>query len=1168
MPAATPRARAEAAQARASDPAASAWVEASAGSGKTKLLTDRVLRLLLAGVQPGRILCLTFTKAAAAEMATRLARALGAWATAEDAALAQTLGALTGRQPAPDDLRAARALFVRVLEQPGGMRISTIHAFAQSLLRAFPLEAGLAPQFAVVEEQEARAMLAREREAVLAAAPDRAALENLARLVPPTRFGEVVGTLAHDRGRLLRAVEQRQGIAGLEPALARALGLTPGEAREDALIAAACDIDAAPLLAAARRLGQSGNEKTDQRNAARMADWLVLDIAGRAARWDEWKSLFLTAKDEQRADRGLVTKDKRIAADYDGLLATMRAEAERVAAVQESRAAARLLAATIALLSIGAPVLQRYDAAKRRSGMLDYDDLIRGAERLLEDPGSAWVLFKLDGGLDHVLLDEAQDSNPDQWGIVRALTSEFFAGLGARDAGRSIFAVGDEKQSIYRFQGADAEGFARERDHYAAAVPDAGQEFRPVALDVSFRSTEPVLALVDAVFAEGAAREGVVAEGETLRHFADRAGQAGQVELWPLLTAVDAAEPPPWAPPDTPVDAEGAPQRLATLLAGRIHHMLATETLPARVDTGRAAEQPAGRRVRPGDILVLVRARARGGFVPSLVRALKDLRIPVGGVDRMVLAEQIAVQDMLALADVLLLPEDDLSLAALLKSPLVGLDEDELLALAQPREGRLWSALAAHRGASSRVGRVADWLAALMARADFATPHALFAGVLGAPGPLDAAAGRARMLSRLGPDAADPLDEFLNAALQHERAHPPSLQVFVQQLRQGGAEVKREAEGAGDAVRIMTVHGAKGLQAPIVILPDTTAEPRDRTTLRWLDEDLPVWAPRTEGFDAAVLAARRQQDQDADARERHRLLYVALTRAEDRLIVCGWQGGTKVPDGSWYRLVEQGFARLPGATAAAFDPTAFGAPAGLFPPEAVLHRRDGPQAAPPKPEDPPRARVTAAALPVWARRPAPPEAPAGSVAPSALPGEEETPAAPPRPSDDPRGLRFRRGRLVHALLQHLPDHAPDRRAAMARRFLDRPGHGLDEAERDAVLAEVLALLDNPMLAAAIGPDSLAEAPLAGRVGDRLIAGQVDRLLVTRERVLVLDYKTNRPPPSTPEAVAPLYLRQMAAYRALLRAAFPGRRVECALVWTYGARVMTLPDAVLDPHAPQ
>lgn len=1151
----TPRQRAEHAQSRAADPAASAWVEASAGSGKTKLLTDRVLRLLLAGVEPGRILCLTFTKAAAAEMATRLARALGGWATAEDAALAGTLAGLTGRAPGPEELRAARALFVRVLEQPGGMRISTIHAFAQSLLRAFPLEAGLAPQFAVVEEQEARAMLAREREAVLAAAPDREALAQLARLTPPGRFAETLATLSGARTRLLAAVDGRQGLAGLEAALARALGLRPGLSGEDAVLRAACDFDADAVARAGAGLRASGNGN-DQARGAAIAAWLARDIAGRVAHWEDWRAILLTGQNEVR--KRFATKQAGVQAGF--IQDTLADEGARVLEAEDTRAAARVLAATMALLAIGTPVLRRYGEAKARAGMLDYDDLIAGAERLLEDPGSAWVLFKLDGGLDHVLLDEAQDSNPDQWGIVRALTSEFFAGEGAREAGRTVFAVGDVKQSIYGFQGADAAGFARERAHYAGVARQAQRAFRPVPLDVSFRSTAPVLALVDAVFAEGEARDGVVEPGATLRHYADRAGQAGRVELWPLLEVPEAEAPPAWAPPDRPVDGEGAAQRLAALIAARIRHMLDHETLPARVETGR--DQPEGRPVRPGDILVLVRSRARGGLFAALVRALKDLRVPVGGVDRMVLAEQIAVQDLLTLADVLLLPEDDLSLAALLKSPLVGLEEGELFDLAHPREGSLRLALAAHRGGQGRLGRVADWLARLMAQADYATPHALFAAVLGAPGPLDDRAGRARMLARLGPDAADPMDEFLAAALEHERRHPPSLQVFVHGLRQGGAEVKREMEGAGDAVRIMTVHGAKGLQAPIVILPDTTGAPPDRTALRWLEGDLPAWAPRQEGFAAPPLTAQRQADQAREAEEQHRLLYVALTRAEDRLVVCGWQGRRGVPEGCWYRLVEDGFARLPGVEEVPFE-----GPREPFGQEARIRRLAAPQAAAPKAEDPPRAPAASTALPAWARIPAPPEAPAGAVAPSALPGEEETPAAPPRPSDDPRGLRFRRGRLVHALLQHLPDHPPEAREPVARRFLARPGLGLDEAEQAAVLAEVLALLREPLVAAALGPGSLAEAPLAGRVNGRLIAGQVDRLLVAPDRVLVLDYKTNRPPPAEVAQVAPLYLRQMAAYRALLRAAFPGRRVACALVWTYGARVMALPDAMLDRHAP-
>ena len=1159
------RLRAEAAQSRAANPAISAWVEASAGSGKTKLLTDRLLRLLLAGVPPGRILCLTFTKAAAAEMATRLALRLGEWVVADDAKLAEILQKLTGHAPGREGLAAARQLFADVLEQPGGMRISTLHGFAQSLLRAFPLEAGLAPQFAVMQEQDGRALLARERDALLAGGADRAALAVLAKYQAPTKFSEVIGTMAGGSAKLLDAVQKRQGMAGMRAALARKLGLAPGRTEEAEILAeiAAPDQEAA-LRQAAETL--KGGSITDQKLAAAMAEWLALNITSRAEAYARWRGVFFTDKGAIR--KSFATKSIQAARQAE-IQQLMEDEAARLQMLDQDHAATRVLAASMALFAIGEPVLRRYQAAKENAGLLDYDDLIAGARKLLDDPGSAWVLFKLDDGLDHILLDEAQDSNPEHWAIVRALTGEFFAGLGARGEQRSIFAVGDQKQSIYAFQGADAAGFAREKHHYENIVHGAQQEFHAVPLDVSFRSTEPVLALVDAVFAEAPAREGVSPDAK-LQHYADRTGHAGSVELWPILQ-VDKAQPPPdWAPPEQAVDAEGAAPRLAAAIARRIAQMIKHETLPARVEQGKEATQPAGRRIRPGDILVLLRARKRGGFAPALVRELKNLSIPVGGIDRMVLADQLPVQDMLALAEWLLLPDDDLNLAALLKSPLIGLDEAALFEIAQPRQGSLHAALMAHRGSASDFGHVADWLSAQAARLDFITPHGLFADVLGAPGPLDPRAGRARILARLGPDAGDPLDELLNAALEHEKLNPPSLQGFVHWLRQGGAEVKREAEAAGDVVRIMTVHGSKGLQAPIVILPDTTGKAQDRKTLRWFEdggEALPVWAPQVKGFEAPALTAQRQVDQAREAEEEHRLLYVALTRAEDRLIICGWNGAQKLPVGCWYDLAAQGFARLPGREECAFDAGAFGATPDGFGAEPKLLRLSTPQSAAPRVESAGLATDAEARPPAWAWQKAAEEAPAGSLAPSALPGEQETPAAAPRPVGDPLGLRFRRGRLVHALLQSLPEHPASVWEELTRRFLTRRAPGLSVAEQEATMREVLGLLGEAWMQAALGPGSLAEAPLAGEVNGRLIAGQVDRLKVESDRVLVLDYKTNRPPPEHVDQVAPLYLRQMAAYRTLLRAAFPGRVVECALVWTYGARFMALPDAVLDPHAP-
>ena len=1169
----SPRQQAEIDQARASDPAVSAWVGASAGSGKTKVLTDRVLRLLLEQDQPpNRILCLTFTKAAAAEMATRLAKRLGEWAVAEDETLARHIAALTGTVPDARRLRHARELFARVLELPGGMRISTIHAFCQSLLRAFPLEAGLTPQFSVLEEADANALLAEAREAVLGAPGAQAeALEALAELVPPDDFSKLVAALAGDRRRLATVLQRTKGLAGLRAALAEHLALTEA-ADEQALVAAACATNDAELLAVAR-LKQASRNDSDRARAERMLAWLELRTEMRAARWDEWCRIFLTADGKPYADKNLATKGG-LRNDHPRVLAAMQAEAERVLAVEGSRRACRLLAATCALLGLAQPVLEGYETRKRHRGVLDFDDLIARAEAVLRDPGSAWVLFKLDGGLDHVLLDEAQDSNPAQWGIAAALTEEFFAGEGARPfaglaperstAGaksadpprpRTVFAVGDVKQSIYGFQGADAAGFATWREHFGRACATLGGELRQVQLNVSFRSTAPVLALVDAVFAEGEARAGVVEGDDPLVHRPDRVGQAGAVELWPVLEAGEVEDPPPWEVPEAPPrHAVGPEALLAEALAARIATWLREgEPLPAR-----------GRPMRPGDILVLVRRRT-GGFVPRLVRALKERNVPVGGPDRIALVEQIAVQDLLALADVLLLPEDDLQLAALLKSPLVGLTEDELFALAHNRPGSLWEALRAYRGSAEqpRLAAAADWIARLMARADLITPHALFAEVLGEH------RGRAKLLARLGPDAADPVDEFLNAALAYERAHPPSLQGFTHWLRQGGAEVKREAESSADAVRIMTVHGAKGLEAPVVILPDTVGTGREDRAVRWTEDGLPLWAPRKEHH-APAYVALLEAERRKRAEEEHRLLYVALTRAEDRLLVCGWQK-KKRPAGCWYDLIAAGFGRLKGVEELPFDPAAFGAPPDCTFAGSRLLRLDSPQTVPPFERRPPPlpAEDAAAAtpLPDWAHRPAPPEAADSAIAPSALPGEREPAAAAPRSPADPAGRRFRRGQLVHALLQHLPDYPPAERATAARKFLGRPGHGLSLEEQEETLKEVLVLLRQSEIAVAFGPGSLAEAPIVGRVGGRLIAGQVDRLVVTPGRVLVLDYKTNRPPPARVEDVPALYLRQMAAYRAVLQAAFPGRAVECALVWTYGARLMLLPDALLDRHAP-
>lgn len=1121
-------------QRRAADPSASVWVAASAGTGKTKVLTDRVLTLLLAGTPPERILCLTFTKAAAAEMANRLAERLSAWATLDEPALADNLADLLGRSPDEEAGARARRLFAMVLDVPGGMRIQTIHAFCQSLLRRFPLEAGIAPHFRVMDERDAAELLLLARDEALAAArstaaPDlAAALSEVVGHVGESEFPALLDELARERGRLARMIAHNGGLSGLVAAVRHRLGLTEGETPEDVL-AAACVDDAFDGAACREALSiLRDGSKTDGERAERIAAWLD-DLDGRPLGFWDYVLAYLTTGLEPRAR--LTTKASA------GAEAALRAEAARLLSTVERWRAARVARATEALLTLAAALLSAYEGHKRTRALLDYDDLILAAAGLLSSGAgaAAWVLFKLDGGIDHVLIDEAQDTNPDQWAVVRALTEEFFAGRGAHEGVRTVFAVGDAKQSIYSFQRADPREFEAMRRRLGEQVPASGNRWAEVGLHVSFRSTAAVLDAVDAVFNRSPGRHGVIAAGEEIRHLPFRDGQAGLVELWPPIEPRAIDEPEPWKPPVERIRGDSPRARLARVVARRIAAMIGAEQLESQA-----------RPIRAGDVLVLV--RRRNAFVEDLVRELKALEVEVAGADRMVLSEQMAAMDLMALGHALLLPEDDLTLATVLKGPLFGLDEEALFRLAAGRgAASLWEAL--RRDPEFAAAREA--FAELLALADLVPPHELYAHALTVRG------GRWRLVERLGWEAEDAIDEFMALAMAYEQAHAPSLQGFLHWLEGGVPEIKRDMEQGRDAVRIMTVHGAKGLQAPVVFLPDTLQAPAQTPRLLWLGErgeDAVLWLPRADLADPVCRQAR-EAARTARDQEYRRLLYVAMTRAEDRLYVCGWNTRRAAPEHCWHQLVRDAMAAQ-GVTAE--DPFLAGQADAS---DAAVLRLSCPQTAAPRSRAPSAAAAPAGPPPDWCGRPPPPEpSPPRPLVPSRADGEEP-PVRSPLDGDD--GARFRRGRIVHALLQFLPELPPGERAKATARFLARPAWGLPVAMQATIAAEVAAVLDHPDFAAIFGPGSQAEVPVAGMIGERIVAGQVDRLLVAADEVLVIDYKTNRPPPRREGEVPAVYLRQMALYRAALACVYPRRRVRCALLWTDGPRLMPLDPGRLD-----
>ncbi len=1185
----SPVAEANRQQILASDPQVSVFVSASAGSGKTKLLIDRLLRLMLprpareaepgaalvAGTNPARIQCLTFTKAAAAEMSIRLQQRLGRWVTLDDTGLDGELGALDV-PPVPATRAAARALFARVLDLPGGMRIGTIHAFCQSLLRRFPLEAAISPHFRLAEDTDARAALNEAVEAVLAArlGPDPS-LGLLAGQVGAAEFATLVGRLqAASRAPGDGGLPDLAGLSSeaLREALRRATGVAQRD--ESEVLAQAVAWPGEPHLRAMLGLvRQHGGDGARQRVLAWL-DWLSQDAAARAESWAQWREFLLTGNGRARKPGGIfagkVTKERPEIAD------ALAAEAERVLAVEDAVRALRMAELSAALLAVALPILARHASGKTESGMLDYDDLIARTLALLDDPGVAWVLYKLDGGIDHLLLDEVQDTSPLQWQIAWSLTGEFFAGLGAtpyagpgggpgggdeRPLPRTIFAVGDYKQSIYSFQGADPGQFHGWRERFRSRVQGGGETWREPALTVSFRSVEPVLRLVDAVFADPAAARGVAepGQGALLQHRASRVGEPGRVELWPLAPVEEAEQGPgAWEAPARNAGQRSAPQRLAESLA----HWIAGEI-------GRPM-MPGAAPLKAGDVLVLVPRRS--AFVRSLIRALKTEDVPVATLVRTGLVDQVAVQDLLALCDALLLPQDDLTVAAVLTGPLGGLTDDAMMELATTR-GRLslWDSLRDRHAARPDWSQAWTVLDRLFGRVDYASPYALLGEALGAGG------GRARLLARLGPEASEPVDELLAAALRYEASHAASLQGFLHWIRTSEETIKREPDSAGDAVRVMTVHGAKGLQARLVVLPDTLSRPPSDDSLLWTQDpltriELPFWVPRAE---LACLPTRALSEvlRAAAIEEQNRLLYVALTRASDRLVVCGWQGRSAPPEDCWYELCRRGFERA-GAVPAPF--------AGGWPGDTLLIESTAPAGALPSGRPAPAPQGMPHWLgraPHWHATPPPPE--------PAIPN----PLAPSRPDDVGYGPRpalrsplarprsgatsgpsardtaLQRGRLMHVLLQHLPGLPPADRPAAAAAFASRRSHGLDPAEAQALVRQALAVIASPDLAALFGPAGRAEQPLAGLVEGVVVAGQVDRLCVEATRVTVCDFKTGHAPPEEPGQVPLLYLRQMAAYRALLRALYPGRDIRCLLVWTEGPAVMVLPQMLLDMYGP-
>lgn len=1122
-------------QLKATDPRASAFVAANAGSGKTYVLTRRVIRLLLSGVEPSRILCLTFTKAAAAEMSGRIFRELSGWATLADDELMRILSEIEGAPVAASRLAPARQLFARALETPGGLKVQTIHAFAEALLQRFALEANLDGRFTVLDGRKQADLMAEARTELIARcaahpeAPEGMAFARLVRLVPETTLDEVLAAVARQRGDFREWLE---GYSTIEAALAELpgrLGVPDGATRASLLadVTARSEFSGEDLSRLIDVLDRVDSATTREAAAAMRGALAASDPEERRR---SWSGVFLTKTLTPRKNRFTAPVEKALAGVND----RFDREAARLIALEKALTGLDVAGRTADLARLADLFIGFIERRKTELGVLDFDDMIERAAMLLSRSDAAhWVQYKLDEGLDHVLVDEAQDTSPRQWQIVEALVGEFYAGQGARGAkARTLFAVGDEKQSIYSFQGAAPHLFGEARTRFTGRFEAAGQSVHNLNLTLSFRSTVAVLEAVDKVFANPAAYAGLSSDPGGTVHGTVRERDPGLVELWPAIAKPERTDEPAW---EAPVDATSAASP-AVRLASRV-----SDEIAGWLQRGERLAAT-GRPIRPGDILVLV--RKRGAFVDAVNRMLKARGVPVAGVDRLDVVGHIIAQDLVAAARVALLPEDDLTLAALARSPLVGLDDEALFGLAHGRTGSLWTevrrAAAAGNAAAERLRNV---VASYMRRADRGEPFAFFARLVGPDG------GRAAYRARFGREADEVIDEFLDLAVTYEGEEVAGLAGFVERLRVAGEPIKRELDGGRNEVRVMTVHGSKGLEAPVVFLIDAGDPPATEANVPEIlrlgpDRGEPlVWrqpgAIRPDAVSAE--AGRYLGDQAAEYR---RLLYVGLTRARDRLIIAAIKGADAGAEGRWHGLVEQ--ALVAGAEEVR----------GADGTVAAWRWVRGEAAATPTP-DAPEPAVVPAPLPDWLLRSPPGTETEATVRPSmaVLSGEAheaETEAS-------------RRGIVVHRLLELLPLADPAARRQRAVAFLKRRLDDTEAGEAEALADRVLAVMALPELASVFSEAARAEAAIAGELaaedGHRIVvSGQVDRLLVSEDAIFVVDYKTARRPP---DAVPPAYVLQLALYRAVLARRWPDRPVSAAIVWTETARLDRVSAADMD-----
>ena len=1109
-------------QQEASNPASSAWVEASAGTGKTKVLTDRILRLLLDGAPAANILCLTFTKSAAAEMEERLRSRLLSWTTMPDASLRKDLKNLANKLKTPDHSVKARQLYDQTLQIEERPRFHTIHSFCESLIRRFPEEAGVDAYFTVLDEGSSTALLNSARDSVLHRVQQgpqsklKEAINCVSKYTDSEGFSTLLAFLISHRSRLTRLIADNNSRE-ISRKLCKKLNLQDRVSRVTILntVCKNSSIDAKGLHRSINSL--RNGTKTDKKRAKTILEWLAAPQNKRVDGFEKYCTAFITLS--HQPIKRLVSNV--VDSNFPTVRPVLETEQNRVLQVATMLKRTTIIDCTTALLELTKEILAQFGHDKASLNCLDYDDLIvKARETLHASKASSWVLYRVDNSIDHVLVDEAQDTSPEQWEIIQAIVAEFFVGVGPRSLSRTVFAVGDYKQSIYSFQRADPDAFREMRQHFSSQAMSVSAPWSDINLQLSFRSAAPILQAVDSVFQNKSTKSNRIEDKgrPDTKHHCWRSQAPGLVELWPVIKPEKQRQRSKW---DLPIRLSGqrsSRRQLARLVAEKIRTLLSDGSGP---HLGC---------FQPNEIMILV--RRRGPFVTDLLSELQERKIPVAGIDQIILTDNLAVMDLLSLGHFILNTNDDLSLAEVLKSPLCNFDDNDLFDIAYKRDGSLWSSLCQSDSTKAPFKQAKLFLQTLLKKITVLTPYELFADLLIAEG------GRQLFVSRMGRESIDPLDEFLNKAIEYESKHTASLEGFIHWVENSHSTVRREAAQADDeSVRILTIHGAKGLEAPVVFLPDTVQKPHQTLPILWPNSEVyPLWVPTVDLLDPLTQnwnALKKKKDQE----EYERLLYVAMTRAKDQLYICGWSETPNVQDDCWHTMVslhlrencEDAYQMFPDGDQ--HDKTARITRIANFPLTSAI--QTGPS----------HSSSDSTLLPSWA----------SPISTNSTTISDPRVRSIINPSSLSHITETRTGKLIAYLVDFMGDTAATDREPAAERFIASLSGEISFDLRQIIKNSSLKILASPRLAFLFENKSRGCLPISGNVKkggqNSLIYSSIDRLIFRDSFIILVTFLTGHPSSSDPPKIPKNSIQELAINTALAKTVFPGKHVAASILWT-------------------